>query len=145
MRRLRRRPIGTPATGGRALQKRCTVSTIDIHVPDIGTDEKVDVVEVLVAVGDEVAGDDGLVTLESDKASMDVPAETAGKVVEIKVKVGDKVGEGDVILVLEPADEAAANADEPAAETAEKTPSTEAPAAAVPKPANCRIVQRRPR
>ena len=73
----------------------------EIRVPDIGTDEKVDVVEVLVASGDEVAVDDGLVTLESDKASMDVPAEVAGKVVEIKVKVGDQVGEGDLLLLLE--------------------------------------------
>ena len=72
-----------------------------VRVPDIGTEEKVDVVEVLVSAGDEVAVDDGLITLESDKATMDVPAPVAGSVHEVKVKAGDRVGEGDVILLLE--------------------------------------------
>ena len=75
----------------------------EIRVPDIGTDEKVDVVEVLVSTGDQVAADDGLITLESDKATMDVPAPFAGAVREVKVKAGDRVGEGDLILMLEAA------------------------------------------
>jgi len=72
-----------------------------IVIPDIGG-EPADVVEVLVSPGDEVAVDDGLVTLESDKASMDVPSPRAGKVHDVKVKAGDRVGEGDLILTLEP-------------------------------------------
>ena len=70
----------------------------EVRVPDIGTDEKVDVVEILVEVGAEVAVDDGLITLESDKASMDVPAPSAGTIKEVTVKAGDRVGEGDLIL-----------------------------------------------
>ena len=104
----------------------------EIRVPDIGTDEKVDVVEVLVASGDEVAVDDGLVTLESDKASMDVPAEVAGKVVEIKVKVGDQVGEGDLLLLVEAS---AGSTAETAKEAKPETPAraaTTAPASPPP-------------
>ena len=73
-----------------------------IVVPDIGDFDAVDVVEVLVTAGDTVAIEDPLITLESDKATMDVPSPLAGKVVEVKVKTGDKVGEGAVILTLEP-------------------------------------------
>ncbi len=72
-----------------------------VLIPDLGDVDKVDVVEVLVAVGDRVAVDDPLITLESDKASMDVPSPRAGKVVEVKVKKGDQVGEGALILTLE--------------------------------------------
>ena len=73
----------------------------EVKIPELGTDEAVDVVEVLVQEGDVVAVDDGLITLESDKASMDVPSPLDGKVRELKVKQGDKVREGSVILVLE--------------------------------------------
>ncbi|MDH3255602.1 MAG: dihydrolipoyl dehydrogenase [Acidobacteriota bacterium] len=73
---------------------------LEVRIPDIGSDEKVDVVEVLVAEGDQVEVDTGLVTLESDKASMDVPSPAAGRVVEISAKVGDRIGEGDLILKL---------------------------------------------
>ncbi len=76
----------------------------DVVVPDLGTDEEVDVVEVLVAAGDHVDPDDGLVTLESDKASMDVPAPRAGTVVELAVKPGDKVRTGSLLLRLEPSE-----------------------------------------
>jgi len=74
---------------------------LKVTIPDIGTDEKVEVVEVLVAEGDRIARDDGLITLESEKASMDVPSPRAGVVREIRMKVGDTVGEGDLILDLE--------------------------------------------
>ncbi len=72
-----------------------------VRVPDIGDMDEVEVVEVLVAVGDRVEVEDPLIMLESDKASMDVPSPTAGEVVEVAVAVGDKVGEGDAIVTLE--------------------------------------------
>ncbi len=74
---------------------------LKVTIPELGTDEKVEVVEVLVAEGDRIQKDDGLITLESDKASMDVPSPAAGAVRELRVKVGDHVGEGDLILELE--------------------------------------------
>jgi dihydrolipoamide dehydrogenase len=76
-------------------------NTIEVKVPDIGGYDDVPVIEVLVAVGDTVAKDQGLVTLESDKATMEVPSSAAGVVRELKVKVGDAVSEGAVIAVLE--------------------------------------------
>lgn len=75
--------------------------TVDVTVPDIGDAEEVDVIEVLVAEGDSVDAEDGLITLETDKATMDVPAPQAGKVVSLKIKEGDKVSEGSLILTLE--------------------------------------------
>lgn len=74
---------------------------IEIKVPDIGGATQVDVIEVLVKVGDELSVDTPLITLESDKASMEIPSPQAGKVSKIKVKVGDKVAEGDVILLIQ--------------------------------------------
>jgi pyruvate dehydrogenase E2 component (dihydrolipoamide acetyltransferase) len=72
-------------------------NTIDIKVPDLGDFSDVDVIEVLVKSGDRVAKEDGLITLETDKAAMDVPAEQDGEIEEITVSVGDKVSTGDVI------------------------------------------------
>jgi pyruvate dehydrogenase E2 component (dihydrolipoamide acetyltransferase) len=79
------------------------MSTIEVKVPDIGDFSDVPVIEVLVKPGDTVAAEDSLVTLESDKATMDVPAPSAGVVKELRVKLGDKVSEGSVILVLDAA------------------------------------------
>ena len=76
-------------------------NTVEVKVPDIGGYEDVPVIEVLVAVGDMVSKDQGLVTLESDKATMEVPSSHAGVVKELKVKVGDTVSEGSVVVVLE--------------------------------------------
>lgn len=76
-------------------------SIVDVTVPDIGDAADVDVIEVLVAEGDSVAKEDGLITLETDKATMDVPAPTAGKIVSLKIKVGDKVSAGSLVLTLE--------------------------------------------
>ena len=76
-------------------------NTVEVKVPDIGGYDDVPVIEVLVAVGDTVAKDQGLVTLESDKATMEVPSSAAGVVKEVRVKVGDSVSEGAVIAVLE--------------------------------------------
>ena len=103
---------------------------IEIKVPDIGGSKDVPVIELLVAVGDTIGKDQGLVTLESDKATMEVPSSAAGVLKEWKVKVGDTVSEGQLIAVLEAADEPATTA--PAAPT--PTPAA-APAAAPTPPA----------
>ena len=78
----------------------------EARVPDIGGYDDVPVIEVLVAVGDTVKADQGLVTLESDKATMEVPAPFAGVIRDLKVKVGDTLSEGGVVAVIEAADTA---------------------------------------
>ncbi len=83
--------------------------SIEIRVPDIGNFSDVDVIDILVKVGDTIAIDDALITLESDKASMDIPASRGGVVQEIKIAVGDKVSEGSLILLLADAGEASVN------------------------------------
>ncbi|MBY6282051.1 dihydrolipoyl dehydrogenase [Stenotrophomonas maltophilia] len=120
------------------------MATIEVKVPDIGDYSDVPVIEVLVAVGDTVKKDQGLVTLESDKATLEVPSSAAGVVKEIKVKLGDTLSEGAVVVVLDaegaadaPA-KAAAPAPAPAAPASKPpvTPSHRAPAEPVaPKPA----------
>jgi len=94
------------------------MATIEVQVPDIGDFKDVPVIEVLVKPGDTVGIEDPLVTLESDKATMDVPSPAAGKVVEVHVKVGDRVSQGARVIVLE----AAAAAGKPAAPAATSTP-----------------------
>jgi dihydrolipoamide dehydrogenase len=84
---------------------------IEVKVPDIGDFSDVPVIEIHVAVGDEVAPEDPLVTLESDKATMDIPAPSAGKVADLRVALEDKVSEGSVILVLDSVDGAVAPAE----------------------------------
>jgi len=106
---------------------------IDIKVPDIGDFSEVPVIEVFVKPGDVIKIDDALVTLESDKATMDVPASAAGTVKEVLVKLGDKIGEGTVVVRVEASDGATASA-QPAA-TAAATPSAAAPAPQVSAPA----------
>ena len=86
---------------------------MEVEIPDLGGAEKVLVVEILVSVGDSVAADQGLITLESDKASMDIPAPEAGAVEKILVKVGDEVVEGQAIMTLAPADSSAPTSAEP--------------------------------
>lgn len=78
---------------------------IEIKVPDIGDFKDVEVIEVLVKPGDQIKQEDSLITLESDKATMDIPAPQAGTVSELRVKAGNKVSEGSLILLLEPAGE----------------------------------------
>ena len=77
------------------------MSLVEIKVPDIGDFKEVEVIELLVKVGDTVKLDQSLITVESDKASMEIPCNMAGVVKELKVKIGDKVAEGSVVLMLE--------------------------------------------
>lgn len=90
----------------------------EVLVPDIGNFDSVDVIEVLVKAGDTVAKDDSLVTLESDKASMDIPAPFGGVVKEVSIKVGDKAAQGTLILTLDAAEEQATAAKPAPAPTA---------------------------
>ena len=103
---------------------------IELKVPDIGGHSNVDVIEVFIKAGDSVAKDDALVTLETDKATMDVPADAAGVVKEVKIAVGSKVSEGDVIALIEASAAAAAPAAAPAAETKPAAAPAAAPVAA---------------
>jgi dihydrolipoamide dehydrogenase len=101
---------------------------IEVKVPDIGDFTDVPVIEILVAPGDTVAPEDPLITLESDKATMDVPSPAAGVVKELSVAVGDKVSEGSLILLLDeaPAEGSAADdGDAPAAEAPEPEPDSD--------------------
>ena len=81
---------------------------VDLVIPDLGPDKDVDLIEIMVEVGEEIEVEDGLVTLETDKASMDVPSTEAGTIKEILVNVGDKVNSGDVIAKIEVAGAVAA-------------------------------------
>ena len=81
----------------------------DVFIPDLGADKDVDLIDIMVKVGDSVEVEDGLITLETEKASMDVPTPYKGKIVEILVKVGDKANSGDLIARVEATDEIEAN------------------------------------
>jgi len=105
------------------------MSLIDIKVPDIGDSKDVAVIELLVKPGDTIKAEQSLITVESDKASMEIPATHAGVVKQLKVKLGDKVSEGSLILTLEASGAGAAAASAPAPAPAP------APAAAAPAPA----------
>ena len=105
------------------------MALIDIQVPDIGDFDEVAVIELLVKPGDRIKAEQSLITVESDKASMEIPASHAGVVKELKVALGDKVKQGTVVLVLEAEGAAAAPAAAPAA------PAAAAPAAAPAAPA----------
>jgi pyruvate dehydrogenase E2 component (dihydrolipoamide acetyltransferase) len=109
-----------------------------VVVPDIGDVDEVEVVEVLVEVGSEVAADDALITLESDKASMDVPSPLAGKVTALSVAVGDKLGTGAAILTLEVDEAAKAAAAAGPAEAEPEKPAAPAPTAPAAPPAPVR-------
>ena len=98
------------------------MSTIEIHVPDIGDFKEVEVIELLVKPGDTVKPEQSLITVESDKASMEIPSSHGGLVKELKVKIGDKVAEGSLVLMLEVTESAAGTA--PVAATAPATAAT---------------------
>ncbi|HVA54177.1 MAG TPA: dihydrolipoyllysine-residue acetyltransferase [Gammaproteobacteria bacterium] len=112
--------------------------TVEIKIPDIGNFKDVDVIEVMVKVGDTVEKEQGLITVETDKAAMDVPSPYAGTVKTMKVKQGDKVSEGSVILSMEVSESAATSqpaavAQKPVAPTAASVP-TAPPRVATPAP-----------
>ncbi len=107
------------------------MALVEVKVPDIGDFKDVAIIELLVKPGDTIAAEQSLITVESDKASMEIPSSHAGVVKEMKVKVGDKVGEGSLVLMLE-----AAGAAAPAAAAAPRpAPAAAAPIAAAPAPA----------
>ena len=108
------------------------MSAAEIRVPDIGDFTGIPVIEIFVKPGDTVKAEDSLVTLESDKATMDVPSPTAGVIKEVKVKLGDKVSEGSLIVILEAA---GAGDVKPAAAPAASSPTAAAPTASSPAPA----------
>lgn len=117
------------------------VAVKEIQVPDIGDASNVDVIEVLVSVGDDITVDQGLITLETDKATMEVPAPFAGKLLSLTVKVGDKVSQGSVIATIETTSVATASAGSapaPVAQAAAPAPVAQeaapAPAAAPSRP-----------
>ena len=115
-------PVAAPAASG--------ASVIEVAVPDIGSDDEVDVIDVLVSVGDSVEKEDGLITLETDKATMDVPSTHAGIVKEVFISTGDKVKEGTLVIKLETS-EAGASAPAETAPAAEATPAPVAESAPV--------------
>ncbi|XOB63768.1 dihydrolipoyl dehydrogenase [Campylobacterota bacterium DY0563] len=101
---------------------------VDIVIPDLGADKDVDLIDIMVAVGDTVEEEDGLITLETEKASMDVPTTHGGVIKEILVKVGDKVNSGDLIARVEVEEEAVTTAaPAPATETPKAEPIKQAP------------------
>jgi len=130
-------PAASAATAPAAAPKAASsaASTVVVKVPDIGDFSDVPVIEVFVKVGDTVKAEDSLVTLESDKATMDVPAPAAGVVKEVSIKVGDKVSEGTPIVVLESSAAGASAPAAPAAAASAAAPAAPAPVSAKPSEA----------
>jgi pyruvate dehydrogenase E2 component (dihydrolipoamide acetyltransferase) len=120
-------------SGAAASTPAGTTQSIEVKVPDIGDFKDVPVIEVLVKPGDGVKAEDSLVTLESEKATMDVPSPSAGVIKEVKVKVGDKVSEGNVIVIIEAAGARAAAAPKEAAVASATAPTPSPPAPSVPE------------
>jgi pyruvate dehydrogenase E2 component (dihydrolipoamide acetyltransferase) len=115
-----------------AAQAATTTQVQEIHVPDIGDASDVDIIEVLVSIGDDITLDQGLITLETDKATMEVPAPFAGKLVSLTVKVGDKVSQGSLIAMIETTSTAPVAQAAPV--QAEPAPAAPAPTIAASRP-----------
>src|SRR5690349_14340605 len=111
------------------------MSIVEVKVPDIGDFKEVEVIELMVKVGDTIKVDQSLITVESDKASMEIPSSAAGVIKELKVKVGDKVAEGTLLLLVEAEGGAAAPAPAPAAAAPAPAPAAAAAPAPAPAPA----------
>ncbi|MDP2833428.1 MAG: dihydrolipoyllysine-residue acetyltransferase [Pseudomonadota bacterium] len=110
------------------------MSIKEIFVPDIGSFKDVEIIEILVKIGDTLAADGSIMTVESDKAAMDIPAPFAGKVTELKIKVGDKVSAGSPMLMLDTSGEAAASSGAPVVKSF--TPAATPVVANVPPPSH---------
>jgi len=114
-------------------------TTKEVRVPDIGNFDSVDVIEVLVKEGDIVKAEDALITLESEKSTMDIPAPWSGKVTAVRTRVGEKISEGSLILLMEvaepaPAEKPAATAPAPVPQPAPSAPAVPAKAVVAPAP-----------
>ncbi|CUJ22990.1 dihydrolipoyllysine-residue acetyltransferase [Achromobacter xylosoxidans] len=129
----RQAAAAAPAAKAEAAAPAASSGPVEIEVPDIGDFKEVEVIEVMVAVGDTIKAEQSLITVESDKASMEIPASQGGVVKEVKVKVGDKVAKGSVVVVVEGSAPAAAAA--PAAQAEAAPARSEAPAAKAEAPA----------
>ena len=97
-------------------------TTKNVNLPDIGDFDSVDVIEILVKIGDLVKENDSIITLETDKATMEIPAPFSGKVTNLAMKVGDKVSHGDLILTVESDSEPAVIESEPSVKSKEPEP-----------------------
>ncbi len=124
--------VAVPPVAAPVAAQAAANTSIEVKVPDIGDASNVDVIEVFVKVGDSVKKDDSLITLETDKASMEVPSPVAGVVQSLAIKVGDKASEGTLILTLSTQVGAAAT---PAPTASTPTPTAAAPAVAAAPPA----------
>lgn len=130
-------PVATPAAAPTApAAPAVSAGPVDVVVPDIGDFDEVEVIEVLVNVGDTIKEDQSLITVESDKASMEIPSSHAGKVVAVNVKVGDKVAKGSIVLKVESSSGAPASVAAPVA--------APAPAAQAETPAVAPVVSATP-
>ena len=116
------------------------MSRVEVRIPELGDFPAVDVIEVHVKAGDKIAAEDPLVTLETDKATMDVPAPRAGTVLSVAIKNGDKVAAGDLVLMLDAADEPAARSVPSAAPAAPAAPARPPPRASAAPPARTSAV-----
>jgi pyruvate dehydrogenase E2 component (dihydrolipoamide acetyltransferase) len=118
------------------------MTLIDVKVPDIGDFKEVEVIELLVKPGDTIAADQSLATVESDKASMEIPSSHAGVVKELKIKLGDKISEGSLLLVIEAAGVSAAPAAVPSVSASGVTPvATPAPASVMTQAAAATVAR----
>ncbi|WP_373848305.1 dihydrolipoyllysine-residue acetyltransferase [Achromobacter insuavis] len=134
----RQAAAAAPAAKAEAAAPAASSGPVEIEVPDIGDFKEVEVIEVMVAVGDTIKAEQSLITVESDKASMEIPASQGGVVKEVKVKVGDKVAKGSIVVVVEgsaPAAAPAAKAEAAPAKEQAPAAKAEAPAAAASRPA----------
>jgi pyruvate dehydrogenase E2 component (dihydrolipoamide acetyltransferase) len=108
------------------------MALVEVKVPDIGDFDEVTVIELMVKVGDSIKGEQSLITVESDKASMEIPSSTAGVVKELRVKLGDKVKQGSVVLVLEASGAVSAPAEVPAVAAPATAPAIQSEPVAAP-------------
>ena len=120
------------------------MTTLEIRVPDIGEFESVEVIEILVAAGDSISVEQSLITLESDKTTMEIPCTHAGTITEICVEIGNEVSQGDLIVRVDIVDDAVVDEPPEASTATTSTPERKAPPPSRPNPTPSRHL-RRPR